>query len=203
VKTNSGAARRLVYIEDQFFRSSLIADALADAARRWPALAIVVVTVQTYADDPLAGGWSRVGFDRIAARAPGFCLHALKTWHRSAEGVDRLDEIDNHAKLLIVDDRYLSVGSCNMHDRGYQYEGEINLAVVDPPWVAARRLDLWREHLGDDPRLGGGIEADVAIWREHAAANRVWTPGGDPPRSHVFPFVPVSEPPSLLSSEVW
>jgi phosphatidylserine/phosphatidylglycerophosphate/cardiolipin synthase-like enzyme len=197
------SARRLIYIEDQFFRSSLIADALADTLRRWPSLALIVVTVQSYADDPVSGGWSREGFDRIAARLPGFSLHALKVWGQDHNGDDRLEEIDNHAKLLIVDDQFLSVGSCNMNDRGYQYEGEINLAVVDPVWVAAQRLDIWREHLHEDPRLGQGIESDVAIWREHADRNRIWQPGAGQPHSHVFPFVPISSPPAWLSPQVW
>lgn len=197
------AARRLIYIEDQFFRSSLIADALADTMRRWPELALIVVTVQSYADSPVSGGWSRESFDRIAARLPGFCLHALKVWGQDSGGADRLVEIDNHAKLLIVDDHFLSVGSCNMNDRGYQYEGEINLAVVDPQWVAAQRLDIWREHLLDDPRLGQGIERDVAVWKEHADSNRTWAPGAGRPRAHVFPFVPLATAPDWVSPLVW
>lgn len=188
------AARRLIYIEDQYFRSTHVSEAIADAVRTWPALHVVVVTLRSQADDLLAGGWTRASFDRIRERRPGFVLHGLRV-----EG----EEVDNHAKLMIVDDVFLTVGSCNINDRGFEYEGEINVAVVDPVLVGRTRVDIWREHLGGDPRLCGDIEGDVAVWREHADHNR--RAQDDPsraPRSAVYWFEPRDDRVRLTAADV-
>lgn len=179
-------ARRLIYIEDQYFRSTHVSDAIADAVRAFPRLHVVVTTLRSQANDLLAGGWSREAFDRIRRRMPHFELHTLMI---PGEG-GRLVEVDNHAKLMIVDDIFMTIGSANINDRGFEYEGEINLAIVDPARVKAARLAIWREHLGDD-RLSGDIDADAALWHEHATHNQACLL--DPsavPRSRVFPFVP-------------
>ncbi len=182
-------ARRMIYIEDQYFRSTHVSDAIADAVRAWPDLVVVVVTPRRQADDLLCGGWTREAFDRIARRRPGFELYTLMIGAGDRPG-DRPLEIDNHAKLMIVDDMFLTVGSCNVNDRGFEYEGEINIAMVDPERVGRMRLDIWREHLADDPRLTGDIAGDVAIWREHAAHNHGADGGAGWLRSHVVPFTP-------------
>lgn len=188
------AARRLIYIEDQYFRSTHVSDAIADAVRTWPGLHLVVVTQRSQADDLLAGGWTRAAFERIQRRRPDFVLHTLM--------VDG-EEVDNHAKLMIVDDLFLSVGSCNINDRGFEYEGEINVAVVDAGLVRCARLDIWREHLAGDPRLSGDIDRDAAVWHEHAAHNRRAL--DDPslrPRSAVVPFEPRADRRALTAADV-
>ncbi len=184
-------ARRLIYIEDQYFRSTHISDAIADTVRAFPGIHVIAVTLRSQADDLLAGGWSREAFDRIARRLPGFTLHVLMAHGVDHRGRSQLVEVDNHAKLMIVDDLFLTVGSANINDRAFEFEGEINLAVVDAAQVKQARLDIWREHLADDPRLTGDIDADVAVWREHTRDNlAVLTAAGQHPRSQVFPFEP-------------
>ncbi len=182
------AARRLVYIEDQFFRSTRVSDALADALGTWPDLEVVVVTVQTFADSVLQSGWTSDCFRRIQARRPGFELYTLVVTEVDEVPVVHRREVDIHAKLMMVDDVFLTLGSCNIHDRGFEMEAEINLAVVDPELVRASRLRLWREHLSDDPRLTGDIAGDLRVWQEHADRNRAAITAGT---SNVVPFVPV------------
>ncbi len=64
-----------------------------------------------------------------------------------------------HAKNMVVDDLYASIGSSNMGYRSLTYDTEINCDVIDGEIVrGARRyarnlrVELWREHL----RLGPG-----------------------------------------------
>lgn len=186
-----GTARRLIYIEDQYFRSVHISEAIADAVRTWPELEVIVTTSQGQANQRLAGSWTRECFDRIRQRKPDFELFALRIAEMDAVGRLVLEEVDNHAKLMIIDDLFLSVGSCNMNDRGFEYEGELNLAVVDADLARRVRLDVWRLHLEGDARLSGEITNDVAIWKEHAEQNRVFDRrAGQMPTSHVFPFEP-------------
>ncbi len=199
------AARHLVYIEDQYFRSSHIADALADAVRAWPELAVIVLTSQYQSDAPVVGGWSRECYERIARMKPGFELYGLYAASRRADGELVVEEVDNHAKLMIVDDLFLSVGSCNMNDRGLEFEGELNLAVVDAELVKEARLHIFRTHLGGDARLSGAIDNDVAIWKEHAEQNRLHKTNASPklPTSAIFPFVPRPRERTIFGRDVF
>lgn len=178
------AARKLIYIEDQYFRSVAISEAIAAAIQKTPALQVIVITSEMHANQPITGQWSRVCFDIIGAVRPEFNLFALHVIGTDCHGNRSVLRIDNHGKLLIVDDTFLMVGSCNVNDRGLDYEGECNLAIVDPEFVIRARQDLFHDYLDADPRLGWSLENDVRIFQEHAVANRE---GG--PRSHVHPFV--------------
>ncbi|UQA59439.1 phospholipase D-like domain-containing protein [Polyangium aurulentum] len=185
------AARKLVYIEDQFFRSTYVSEALAEAARKNPSLAVLVVTAEGQANHPITGSWSRACFERIRASLRDFELYSLRVACVDGRGKRREEEVDIHGKLLLVDDELLMVGSCNVHDRGFEYEGECNLAVVDPALVSRIRLGLFEDYLGGDRRLGGGIAADVALFREHAAMN-ARRPPDDADHPYLVPFTPRS-----------
>jgi phosphatidylserine/phosphatidylglycerophosphate/cardiolipin synthase-like enzyme len=53
-----------------------------------------------------------------------------------------------HSKLRIIDDKYLSVGSCNMNNRGYKYEGEMNITVWDDNFVEEVRERVLAHYVG-------------------------------------------------------
>ena len=59
-----------------------------------------------------------------------------------------LETVFIHSKLVIIDDRYLSVGSANKNNRGMLYEGEANVSVLDEAWVTAARQQVFDELLG-------------------------------------------------------
>jgi phosphatidylserine/phosphatidylglycerophosphate/cardiolipin synthase-like enzyme len=183
------AAEHLIYIEDQYFRSVVISEAIAAALQKKPQLSVIAITSEAHANQPIMGQWSRVCFDIIRAVRPSFELHALQVFGFDCHGKRCITPIDNHGKLLIVDDTFLMVGSCNVNDRGLEYEGECNVAVVDPELVTRARLDLFRDYLDQDPRLGWSLDDDVRIFHEHAASNRKrpLTPNQHP---FVVPFVP-------------
>lgn len=72
-----------------------------------------------------------------------------------------------HAKLMIIDDVFLSVGSANMNRRGHFHDGEINALALPQhlkrdPTNPARvlRCRLWGEHLGLTPEMGLSLLAD-------------------------------------------
>jgi len=183
------AARRLVYIEDQYFRSTYVSDAIANAARKNPRLSVLVVTSEAQAQNPLSGAWSHACFERIREAIPDFELYSIRTACRDGRGKRRVVEVDHHGKLLLVDDVFVTVGSCNVHDRGFEYEGECNVAIVDPAFVSVFRAGLFRDYLGDDPRLGRDLDEDVRVFRELAAKNAE-SPPDDPDHPFLVPFVP-------------
>lgn len=186
-------AKQLIYIEDQYFRSVRVSAAIAVAIQNNPQLAVIAITSEAHANQPLMGQWSRVCFDIIRAVRHDFELYAMQVAGIDCRGNRNVLRVDNHGKLLIVDDEFLMVGSCNVNDRGLEYEGECNVAIVDREFVFRARLDLFRDYLEADPRLGGNLQDDVRIFREHALNNREGGPvpvtsvSGHP---FVVPFVP-------------
>jgi phosphatidylserine/phosphatidylglycerophosphate/cardiolipin synthase-like enzyme len=72
-----------------------------------------------------------------------------------------------HAKVMIVDDVFLSVGSANLNRRSLYHDGELNSFTVpqhlkgDPANPARLlRCRLWAEHLGLPPEMGISLLAD-------------------------------------------
>jgi len=55
-----------------------------------------------------------------------------------------------HAKLMLVDDEWATVGSCNLHRFSLFGNGEMNVAFAEPNTIMALRCELLKEHLGQD-----------------------------------------------------
>jgi phosphatidylserine/phosphatidylglycerophosphate/cardiolipin synthase-like enzyme len=52
-----------------------------------------------------------------------------------------------HAKIGIVDDRWLTIGSANLNEHSLFNDTEENIIVCDPKVARETRLRLWSEHL--------------------------------------------------------
>jgi len=100
-----------------------------------------------------------------------------------------------HAKTMMVDDTFVSIGSCNLNRRGFFTDGEINVfaipqqlrAAPDNP-ARALRTALWAEHLGLPPAMGAVLlEDSVAGFelfrRAHNLGNRFTPLHATNPRS--------------------
>jgi phosphatidylserine/phosphatidylglycerophosphate/cardiolipin synthase-like enzyme len=153
------AAERLIYIETQYFSSSRIRDALVERLldRRRPRLEIVVIV------NPRAEAWKEelaVGL-RQAANLEQLRAVAVETGHAlglyyslsaGAGAAQRTTYI--HSKMMLVDDRFLTVGSANLTNRSMEVDSELHAA-----WEAA----------ADDTRLCRGIRRlRVGLLAEHA-----------------------------------
>jgi phosphatidylserine/phosphatidylglycerophosphate/cardiolipin synthase-like enzyme len=165
-------ARSLIYVEDQYLWSELVAGALAEALRREPDLRVVVV-VPRYpdADGMLSGPPNRYGqirAMRLLAAAGGDRVAVCDIEN------DRGTPIYVHAKVCVVDDAWMTCGSDNFNRRSWTHDSEITCAVVGGTIARDLRLRLWAEHLrlpADDPRLldpAAGFE----LWRSGAGRAR-------------------------------
>jgi phosphatidylserine/phosphatidylglycerophosphate/cardiolipin synthase-like enzyme len=76
-----------------------------------------------------------------------------------------------HSKVMLVDDEWASVGSCNLHRFSLFGNGELNVAFTDARAVRAMRVDLFQEHLGADTTEVDDVEA-LRLFRRIAEANR-------------------------------
>ena len=142
-----GAAREYIYLEQQAVSARPILEALVAAVERGVVVVLVAPTVADPIDGPADGRdeWLREA-RRTLARSPGFVLAGLAG--RGADGARH--PVHVHAKLMIVDDGWATVGSCNLHRYSVEGNSELNVALADPVVVHALRCELLREHLGRD-----------------------------------------------------
>ena len=178
-------ARRLVYIEDQYFWSDVVATTLAEALEREPGLTVIAVVPRYPEEDNRVGGppmkyGQRLAWDRLrAAGGERFVMFDLEN-HAGTP-------IYVHAKVCVVDDEWMTIGSDNLNLRSWIHDSELTCAVVDPDGELPRflRASLWAEHLGlpeDDDRLTD-LDGALALWH-----GRVGAPGSRV-RLHVPPPV--------------
>jgi phosphatidylserine/phosphatidylglycerophosphate/cardiolipin synthase-like enzyme len=156
-------AQRFVYLENQFLWAPEIVDLLADKLRNPPCDEFrVVVVLPSRAnnghDDTMGQLGVLVGADDDAGRLLATTIRSL-TGHRD-------DRLYVHAKVGIVDDRWLTVGSANLNAHSLLNDTEMNVVTDDPDLARDTRLRLWSEHLG----------VDVAGEEPHAVVDERWRP---------------------------
>ncbi len=158
-----GRARRSIYIESQYFASLRICEALAARLAEPDGPEVIVV-------NPLsADGWLEqvtMGTARDILRADldkadrdgrfGF-------YHPVNEAGE---PIYVHAKVLVVDDDLLRVGSSNINNRSMGFDTECDLAVEarddgERDIIASIRDDLVAEHLAVDVETLRRAESDA------------------------------------------
>jgi len=179
-------ARRLVYIEDQYFWSRVVVAALADALRREPDLRVIVVVPRFPEEDGrVSGPPPRLGQQmarNLMDKAGGdrFAMFDLEN--------DAGTPVYVHAKVCVVDDEWMTCGSDNLNLRSWTHDSEVTCAVVDPDGNLPRelRISLWAEHLGlapDDARLS-----------DLAGAGSLWAQRAGQPDSRIRDHVPTTVP---------
>ena len=137
------AARTLVYLENQFLWSSEIVEILADLLRRPPSDEFRMVVVlpahpSTGADDTRG---------QLAVLSDADVDRRLLCCTLVARGNGATEPVYVHAKIGIVDDRWLTLGSANLNEHSLFNDTEVNLVVDDPALAATTRRRLWAEHL--------------------------------------------------------
>jgi phosphatidylserine/phosphatidylglycerophosphate/cardiolipin synthase-like enzyme len=138
------SATELVYLENQFLWSPEIADVLAAKLRDPPSAAFRVVIVlprrANNGQDDTRGQLGRL----IAADDGGGRLLAATLRSRTGS---RSDPLYVHAKVGIVDDRWLTIGSANLNAHSLLNDTEMNVVTDDRELVRDTRERLWAEHL--------------------------------------------------------
>jgi phosphatidylserine/phosphatidylglycerophosphate/cardiolipin synthase-like enzyme len=138
------AARRLIYVENQFLWSPEIAAVLRDKLLDPPSpefrlLLVLPATPNTGGDDTRG-----VLAELIEADADAGRLLACTLYARAGA---RADPIYVHAKIGIVDDAWLTLGSANLNEHSLFNDTEMNFVTHDPGLATETRLRLWAEHL--------------------------------------------------------
>ena len=95
----------------------------------------------------------------------------------NAEGVRR--NVYVHGKIMLVDDAWATIGSCNLHSNSLCGHTEMNASFWDAEVVRAARCALLAEHLDQDT---DHLDARAALqlYRRIARDNRHLRDVGDP-----------------------
>ena len=64
------------------------------------------------------------------------------------EKTKKLRQIYVHSKLLIVDDKWITIGSANTDKNGFKDSTEVNIGITSDQLSKELRTRLWCEHLG-------------------------------------------------------
>jgi phosphatidylserine/phosphatidylglycerophosphate/cardiolipin synthase-like enzyme/uncharacterized membrane protein YdjX (TVP38/TMEM64 family) len=143
------AARRSIYIENQYLTSSSVGAALAErlGERDGPEIVLVLPRDQ--------GGWleeSSMGVlrGRLLAYLRSRDRHGrLRVWYPVVPGLRDDQCLGVHSKVLVVDDSFVKIGSANLSNRSMRLDTECDVAVEEQSGaIAAFRARLISEHLG-------------------------------------------------------
>jgi phosphatidylserine/phosphatidylglycerophosphate/cardiolipin synthase-like enzyme len=169
------SAERLVYLESQFLWSPELVAVLADKLRNPPhddfRLVVVLPAKAKNGQDDTRG---QLGVLLEADIGAGRFL-ACALWQPGPAG----KPVYVHAKIGIVDDRWLTIGSANLNEHSLFNDTEMNIVAHDPELARSVRLRLWSEHLECDAAELAGDPARIVDerWRplaeeEHERAQR-------------------------------
>ena len=166
------SAQRLIYLENQFLWSPEIVAILADKLRNPPRhdfrLVVLLPAKANNGQDDTRGQLS------VLAEADDHAGRFLAATIRSRTG-EREDPLYVHAKVGIVDDRWLTVGSANLNAHSLLNDTEMNVVTDDAALARATRVRLWAEHLELEPdgdrrrRPGVGRRRALAAHRRRPA----------------------------------
>jgi phosphatidylserine/phosphatidylglycerophosphate/cardiolipin synthase-like enzyme len=173
------SAQHLIYLENQFLWSPEIVDVLADKLRRPPADDFRVVVMLPA--KPNNGADDTRGQLALLADADGDQGRFLATTIQSRSG-DTSDRAYVHAKVGIVDDRWLTLGSANLNAHSFFNDSEVNVVTCDAALARDTRLRLWAAHLERDIDEIAGDPSTVIdeLWRPIAAEQRERRQRGEP-----------------------
>ena len=170
------AAKDSIYIENQYFTSAGITQALCARLREEAGPEIVLVLPAE------TSGWLEQLTMEVLRNKALNLLCAADENNRleilapvSAELGE--EQMNVHSKVMIVDDRWLRIGSANLSSRSMGLDSECDLVVEDETGelAAALRADLLAEHLDVSPdELAASIEDGglLAAIHEHSGNKR-------------------------------
>jgi cardiolipin synthase len=171
------AARRTIYIENQYVEVAEIIAVLHGALERGVEVVLLV---------PAIPDISPTAYETVERRAFFEARAALgKYGNFTLAGIAGLDldglrkAVYVHSKLMLIDDTWATVGSCNLHRFSLFGNGELNAAFSDPEIVRAFRIALFQEHLAQDTSALDDRSA-LQLFGQIARANRQRHENSDP-----------------------
>jgi phosphatidylserine/phosphatidylglycerophosphate/cardiolipin synthase-like enzyme len=162
-------AERFVYLENQYFTSPSVRNVLVERVQRRAELQVVIVlprkAEEFFIGPAIALRQSQlIGAIEAAARKrtpreKRVHVFGLAVWNGSTR---EYEDIYVHAKVGIIDDEWMTIGSANAGPRSFEFDTELNAFTNDVAQVVDFRRELWSEHLN--------IPKDDALLKKPAKA---------------------------------
>jgi phosphatidylserine/phosphatidylglycerophosphate/cardiolipin synthase-like enzyme len=163
------AAERFIYLENQYLWSPEILEVLRDKVANPPSADFRLLLVLPA--KPIEGGddtrgqlGTLVQADDNRGRLMACTIYAI--------GGERDRPVYVHAKVGIVDDAWMTIGSANLNEHSLFNDTEMNVITRDAGLIQKTRLRLWAVHLG---RAVEDLDADPVtvidkLWKPTAEA---------------------------------
>jgi phosphatidylserine/phosphatidylglycerophosphate/cardiolipin synthase-like enzyme len=164
------AARRTIYIENQAIPIPQVASRLLGALERGVAVVLLVPAIpEHYVYEARLDRQEETLFRGIEALGchENFLLAGIAERH--AQG---LRAAYVHAKLMLVDDVWTTVGSCNLHIFSLAGHAEMNASIWDEAVTRDLRCRLFTQHLGADTSRMDDRTA-LRLFQDVARRNRI------------------------------
>jgi phosphatidylserine/phosphatidylglycerophosphate/cardiolipin synthase-like enzyme len=182
-------ARRLIYLENQFLWSPEVVQVLEDKLRAPPSdefrLVVLLPHKANNGQDDTRGMLGRL----VEADRDGHRFLATTILSRTGE---RDGPLYVHAKIGIVDDTWLAVGSANLNEHSLFNDTEVDVVTCDPALARATRLRLWAEHLESDDVAGDPAQVIDEQWSPIASEQLARRRRGEPLTHHLIQLPGVS-----------
>ena len=192
-----GAAEKLIYFENQYYFDEAVCEAILAAADRGVK---VIGMLCLKPDDGNTAGIVEQAMETIKKKEidfAGFRRHEnMKLFSPVVAATDTVipgqyqySDVYVHAKLLIVDDIFMTLGSANIAFTSMDFHSELNVLCNDPETARALRKRLWEEHFQrpltdiqlDDPATA------FNLWFADGAQNKQARTHFQAPVSRIFP----------------
>jgi phosphatidylserine/phosphatidylglycerophosphate/cardiolipin synthase-like enzyme len=152
------SAERLIYLESQFLWSAEIVRILEDKLQDPPSdefrMVVLLPAKPNNGKDDTRG--------QLGVLAEADRDHRLLACSLFQPG--HVEQVYVHAKIGIVDDRWLCLGSANLNEHSLFNDTEACVITTDERLVRDTRLRLWREHLRRDDVDGPPHEVIDLLW---------------------------------------
>ncbi|HXG05709.1 MAG TPA: phosphatidylserine/phosphatidylglycerophosphate/cardiolipin synthase family protein [Nitrososphaera sp.] len=187
-------ARKSIYIENQFpFQNSLATTLLEKRLKEVDQLKVIIVC-------PMKPNLPGFIGSMIAKMSVNDVKDNLAMLRRAGDGkrvrtyslvsqhpkiATKRRQIYVHSKVMIVDDKWITIGSANIDKNGFKDSSEFNLGITSPRLASELRTKLWKEHL-QDAALDAGFEHGFYAWERTANENGQRVSEGRTMRGHAY-----------------
>ncbi len=191
------AAKRFIYIEDQYLVNLEAAAALKEVLPHIQHLTILIppnrVTDLPFVREARTAFMNVLYESPAAAKKVRVFVRAVNPMFTGDWDAYVMDAPHTyiHAKTWIIDDELAVIGSANCNRRGWESDSEVGAVIFDkPPAVTSfsfaqkLRMALWAEHLGVDPLSVVNGEESGNLWLDLTLPEEQW-------QSEVIPVSPV------------
>lgn len=164
------AARSSIYIENQALPIPEIALRLEQALKRGVEVVVLVpADPERHVHEARQNQNRKPLFDHLEALSQyeNFTLVGIA----APDAQRQRQNIYVHAKIMLVDDAWATIGSCNLHSNSLSGHSEMNVSFWDPKVVRRLRCQLLAEHLNQDT-TNVDDRAALRLYRQIAIDNR-------------------------------